>query len=111
MATYFPLCEGMAQVLTWKLFACQSKCAFPIKSTYNRVDKRPVGLLERKKPFPSAAQSNEVKLFQSFTMISRVGRPDGEINRIRLSLALNVTTAMEVPSGESPQFRKLADFS
>ena len=61
-----------------------------------------------KKPFPSAAQSREVKLFQFFTVISRVGLPDSEINRIRLSLALNVTTAMEVPSGESPEFHPFA---
>src|SRR6266481_5770176 len=110
IATYFPLCEGMAQV-AWKFFTCQSECAFPIKSTYNRVDRRPVGLLEMKKPFPSAAQSREVKLFQSFTVSSRVGLPDSGINRIRLSLALNVTTAMEVPSGESPEFHPFADSS
>ena len=53
---YFPLCEGMAHV-AWKFFTCQSGRAFPDKSMYNRVDKRPVGLLERKKPFPSPAQS------------------------------------------------------
>ena len=48
IATYFPWCEGMAQV-AWKFFTCQSECAFPIKSTYNRVDRRPVGLLETKR--------------------------------------------------------------
>ncbi len=100
----------MAQV-AWKFFTCQSGCAFPIKSTYNRVDRRPVGLLETKKPFPSAAQSREVKLFQPFTVISRVGRPESEINRIRLSLALNVTSAIEVPSGERPQFQPFATSS
>jgi hypothetical protein len=94
-----------------KLFTCQSECAFPIKSTYNRVDRRPVGLLETKKPFPSADQSKEVKLFQFFTVISRVGRPDSEINRILLSLALTVTAAIVVPSGESPEAQPFADFS
>lgn len=83
----------------------------PIKSTYNRVDRRPVGLLETKKPFPSADQSKEVKLFQCFTVISRVGRPDSEINRILLSLALTVTAAIVVPSGESPEAQPFADFS
>src|SRR5881396_2102775 len=39
MATYFPLCEGMAQ-LAWKFFTCQSGRAFPDKSTYKRVDRR-----------------------------------------------------------------------
>src|SRR6266550_7446223 len=84
----------MAQV-AWKFLTCQSEWAFPIMSTYNSVDKRPVGLLQTKKPFPSAAQSREVKLFQSFTVISRVGWPDSEINWIRLSLALNVPAAMK----------------
>src|SRR5437762_4425399 len=97
----------MAQV-AWKFLTCQSEWAFPIMSTYNSVDKRPVGLLETKKPFPSAAQSREVKLFQSFTVISRVGLPDSEINRIRLSLALNVPAAMKVPSGERLQFQPFA---
>jgi ATP-dependent exoDNAse (exonuclease V) alpha subunit len=50
----------MAQV-AWKFDTCQRVCAFPIKSTYNNVDRRPVGLLERKKPFPSAAQSRDEK--------------------------------------------------
>src|SRR5260370_33638116 len=110
IATYFPLCEGMAQV-AWKFFTCQSECAFPIKSTYNRVDRRPVGLLETKKPFPSAAQSREVKLFQPFTVIWRVGCPLSEITRIRLSLALNLRAAMEVPSGERPQVHPFAGSS
>jgi hypothetical protein len=79
IATYLPLREGIAQV-AWKFFTCQSACAFPIKSTYNRVDRRPLGLLETKKPFPSAAQSSEVKLFQPLTVISRVGLPKSEIN-------------------------------
>src|SRR5881392_3253343 len=100
----------MAQV-AWKFFTCQSECAFPIKSTYNNVDKLPVGLLETKKPFPSAAQSREVKLFQPFTVISSVGWPESEINRIRLSLALNVCAAIKVPSGERPQFQPFAECS
>ena len=36
----------MAQV-AWKFLTCQSERAFPIMSTYNSVDKRPVGLLDR----------------------------------------------------------------
>ena len=35
--------------MVWKFLTCQSERAFPIKSTYNSVDKRPVGLLETKK--------------------------------------------------------------
>ena len=57
-----------------------SECGFPIKSTYNRVDTRSVELLETKNPLPSAAQSMEVKLFQSFTVISGVGWPESEIS-------------------------------
>lgn len=110
MATYFPLCEGMAQV-AWKFNTFQSECAFPIKSTNNRLDTWPVELLETKNPFPSAAQSMEVKLFQSFTVISRVGRPEREINRIRLLLALNVFSAIQVPSGDRLQFQPFATSS
>src|SRR6266576_3905848 len=84
----------MAQVV-WKFLTCQSERAFPIKSTYNSVDKRPVGLLETKKALSVCRPAREVKLFQSFTVISRVGWPDSEINWIRLSLALNVPAAMK----------------
>jgi hypothetical protein len=92
MATYFPLCEGMAQ-LAWKFFTCQSGRAFPDKSTYKRVDRRPVGLLETKNPFPSAAQSNDLKLSQPFTVISRVGLPEREISRISPWFPDNVDAA------------------
>src|SRR5216684_1188149 len=52
MATYFPLCEGMAQAGIM-LFTCQSWCALPAKSTYNKVDLHPVGLLVTKSPLES----------------------------------------------------------
>src|SRR4029077_17357685 len=74
IATYFPLCDGIAQV-AWKFFTCQSGVPFPAKSTDNSVDNRPVGLLETKNPLPSAAHSMDMKLFQSFTVISRGGCP------------------------------------
>src|SRR5450631_726216 len=106
MATYFPLREGIAQV-AWKFFTRQSGVALPAMSTYRRVDTRPVGLLETKRPLPSAAQSTDMKLFQSFTVISRGGWPDSDTNRISCWVPPFSVAAMRVPSGERPQFQPL----
>lgn len=72
MATCFPLREGMAQ-LGVALFTRQSSCALPARSAYSKLDVQPVELLVKKSPFESAAQSNEVKLFQPFNTSSRLG--------------------------------------
>lgn len=106
MAPYFPLREGIAQV-AWKFFTRQRGVALPSKSTYRRVDMRPVGLLETKRPLPSAAQSTDMKLFQSFTVMSRLGWPFSDTNRISCWVPPLSVAAMRVPSGERPQFQPL----
>ena len=79
MATYFPLCEGMAQIWV-ALFTRQSSCALPAKSTYSKLELHPVGLLVTNSPLESEAQSADIKPLQFFTVISRVGWPEIDTN-------------------------------
>src|ERR1700730_11840097 len=78
MATYLPSCEGIPHLAS-KFLCCQSECALPAKSTYSSAERWPVGLVETKKPLPSAAQSRDNRLFQSFRVIVRDGWPMSEI--------------------------------
>src|SRR6266496_429775 len=101
MATYFPFRDAIPQVGA-ALLACQTLCALPARSTYSKLDRQPVGLLVTNRPFESAVQSMEEKVFQFFKTSSRVGWPESDSNRMRFSPLLVIASIF--PSGESPEF-------
>src|SRR5439155_14540325 len=101
MATYFPFRDAIPQVGD-VLFACQTSCAFPVRSTYSRLDRQPVGLLVTNSPFESAAQSTEENVFHFFKTSSLAGSPESDNNRMRFSPLLVIASIL--PSGESPEF-------
>src|SRR5882724_7150118 len=68
----------------------------------NKLDRQPVGLLVTNRPFESAVQSTEEKVFQFFKTSLRVGWPESDSNRMRFSPLLVIASIF--PSGESPEF-------
>src|ERR1700758_2141486 len=104
MARYLPLGEGIAQ-LGLALLTSHSLCTFPARSTKSKVEVRPVALLVTNSALESADQSTEVRLFQSFTVMSREDPVASDNKWMRVSSAAYFANASDLPSGERPQFQ------